>query len=238
MKYALIGCGRIAPNHLEAALNNKLEIVGICDIIPEKMNELLNKLELNDTSYNHYTDYHEMLEKEKPDLVAIATESGEHAKIALDCLDLGANVIIEKPIALSLEDADKIIVRHCLRGASKGVSGVQRCQSDHTDVHGVYEAGCLLSLFQKKQKHQNRQHSHHCHASCLQWAHGIVPLPCHVLEIQISDHSKLASCKIMYDIGAGKSCDFQNKRQNISDFFHDFLRAVFVQGCSAIHPML
>src|SRR5699024_8286456 len=76
------------------------------------------------------------------------------------------------------QDADKIIVRHCLRGTSKGISGVQRCQNDHTDVHGVYEAGGLLSLFQKKQKHQNRQHSHHCHASCLQWAHRIVPLPC------------------------------------------------------------
>ena len=50
------------------------------------------------------------LEKEKPELVAIATESGEHAKIALECLDRGANLIIEKPIALSLEDADKIIV--------------------------------------------------------------------------------------------------------------------------------
>ena len=35
MKYALIGCGRISPNHLEAAINNNLEIVGICDIVPE-----------------------------------------------------------------------------------------------------------------------------------------------------------------------------------------------------------
>lgn len=50
-----------------------------------------------------------MLENEKPELVAIATESGKHAQIALDCLDAGCNVIIEKPIALSLEDADKII---------------------------------------------------------------------------------------------------------------------------------
>ena len=111
MKYALIGCGRIAPNHLEAALNNNLEIVGICDIIPEKTDELVKKLELKDTDYTHYTDYHEMLEKEKPELVAIATESGEHARIALDCLEAGANIIIEKPIALSLEDADKIIAK-------------------------------------------------------------------------------------------------------------------------------
>lgn len=109
MKYALIGCGRISPNHLEAAVNNKLEIVGICDIIPEHMEILLDKLNMKEAKIKKYTNYKEMLEIEKPELVAIATESGEHAKIALDCLDFGANIIIEKPIALSLEDADKII---------------------------------------------------------------------------------------------------------------------------------
>lgn len=116
MKYALIGCGRIAPNHLEAAINNNLDIVGICDINPDKMDELLEKVGKSVDSYNKYTDYRTMLEKEKPELVAIATESGEHAKIALDCLDLGANLIIEKPIALSLEDADKIIAKSKEKG--------------------------------------------------------------------------------------------------------------------------
>ena len=109
MKYALIGCGRISPNHLEAAINNKLEIVGICDIVPEHMTNLLAKLNIEDNKYKKYTDYHEMLEKEHPELVAIATESGKHAEIALECLEYGTNLIIEKPIALSLEDADKII---------------------------------------------------------------------------------------------------------------------------------
>lgn len=109
MKYALIGCGRISPNHLEAAVNNKLKIVGICDIIPEHMEILLEKTDMKNSGFKKYTNYKEMLEIEKPELVAIATESGEHAKIALDCLEAGTNIIIEKPIALSLEDADKII---------------------------------------------------------------------------------------------------------------------------------
>jgi len=116
MKYALIGCGRIAPNHLEAAINNNLNIVGICDIEREKMDELLEKVGKEKDSYNKYTDYLTMLEIEKPELVAIATESGEHARIALDCLDFGVNLIIEKPIALSLEDADKIIEKSKEKG--------------------------------------------------------------------------------------------------------------------------
>ena len=77
MKYALIGCGRIAVNHMKAALNNNLDIVAVCDIDKEKMEAIL--------------------------------ESGIHAEIALHCIEHGVNVIIEKPMAMSIEDADKIV---------------------------------------------------------------------------------------------------------------------------------
>lgn len=104
MKYALIGCGRISSNHIQAAKNNKLEIMAVCDIVPEKM----SRSDL--PAYTRkYTNHKELLEKEKPDLVAVATESGKHAAIAVDCINAGCNVIIEKPIALSLKDADRII---------------------------------------------------------------------------------------------------------------------------------
>lgn len=110
MKYALIGCGRIAVNHIKAAVNNKLDIAAVCDILPEKMDALLEKFDLqSDGSIKRYTDYKEMIEKEKPELASIATESGIHAEIALYCIDKGVNVIIEKPMAMSMEDADKII---------------------------------------------------------------------------------------------------------------------------------
>ena len=116
MKYALIGCGRISPNHIEAAKNNLLDIVAICDIIPEKMAEKAENFSLPD-SVKRYTDYKEMLKNEAPQLVAIATESGKHAAIALDCINAGCNVIIEKPIALSIADANAIIKA----GKEKGV---------------------------------------------------------------------------------------------------------------------
>lgn len=110
MKYALIGCGRIAVNHIKAALNNELNIVAVCDILPEKMESLLAKYDLqNDKSITRYADYKEMIEAEKPELVSIATESGIHAGIALYCINNKINVIIEKPMAMSMEDADKII---------------------------------------------------------------------------------------------------------------------------------
>lgn len=110
MKYALIGCGRIAVNHMKAALNNELKIVAVCDVLPEKMESILEKYDLSsDNTIKKYADYKEMISIEKPELVSIATESGIHAEIALYCIDNNVNVIIEKPMAMSIEDADKII---------------------------------------------------------------------------------------------------------------------------------
>lgn len=108
MKFALIGCGRISPNHIAAALESSLDVVGICDIDCKKAEELIRKTGLPNTT-KIFKDYKEMLIEEKPDLIAIATESGKHAQIALACIGNGCHVIIEKPIALSLFDADQII---------------------------------------------------------------------------------------------------------------------------------
>ena len=130
MKYALIGCGRIATNHIKAALNNKLEIVAVCDILPEKMEAILEKHNIEkDDNIKRYTDYKEMIEKEKPELVSIATESGIHAEIALYCIEKEVNVIIEKPMAMSIEDADKIIAL----SKEKGVK-VSACHQNRFNV--------------------------------------------------------------------------------------------------------
>ena len=110
MKYALIGCGRISTNHIKAALGNHLEIAAVCDIVPEHMEILLAKHDLqNDKTIKRYTDFKRMLEEVRPELVSIATESGIHAEIALFCIEHGVNVIIEKPMAMSIADANEII---------------------------------------------------------------------------------------------------------------------------------
>ena len=112
MKYALIGCGRISTNHVKAVINNKLEFAAACDIVPENIESVLAKNGLeNDSTIRRYTDYKQMVEEVQPELVGIATESGNHAEIALYCIDHGIHVIIEKPMAMSIADADEIIRR-------------------------------------------------------------------------------------------------------------------------------
>ena len=102
MKYALIGCGRISPNHIRAALDNGLEIVALCDLNAEKMENIAKDLS-GDVAL--YTDYKRLLAESEAQMVAIATDSGTHAELALAAIAAGKHVLIEKPVALSMADA-------------------------------------------------------------------------------------------------------------------------------------
>ena len=140
MRYALIGCGRISPNHIAAADNNNLDIVALCDLAQDNIQYILSKLKISKPICK-YTDYKEMLEKEKPELVAIATESGKHAHIALDCIDAGCNLIIEKPIALSLEDAEAIINKAEQKGVKVCVCYQNRFNKSIQKIREAVEEG-------------------------------------------------------------------------------------------------
>ena len=139
MKYALIGCGRISPNHVMAAKNNGLDIVAVCDIIRENAEDKILKFDLDPEKTGVYENYKEMLQKEKPELVAIATESGKHAAIALDCIAEGCNVIIEKPIALSIADADAIIKAGHERGVLVCASHQNRFNKSIQEIRKAIE---------------------------------------------------------------------------------------------------
>lgn len=145
MRYALIGCGRISPNHIEAAKNNHLDFVAMCDIDPSAMQQKAEKFGL--ISVRQYTDFREMLDREKPELVAIATESGKHATIALDCIAAGCNVIIEKPIALSIEDADRIILAGKKQGVVVCANHQNRFNKSVQYIRKALEAGRFGRLY-------------------------------------------------------------------------------------------
>ena len=88
-----------------------------------------------------------MLEKDSPKLVAIATESGKHAKIAMECIDAGCNVIIEKPIALSISDADEIINRARKKGVVVCANHQNRFNKSVQYIRKALEAGRFGRLF-------------------------------------------------------------------------------------------
>lgn len=131
MKYALIGCGRIAVNHVKAVVNNKLDFVAACDIELKNIDILFDKTNYTDRDrVTCYSDYKDMI-AEHPDLelIAIATPSGSHAEIALYCIDHGINLIIEKPMAMNMTDAEEII----RRAEEKGVK-VSACHQNRFNI--------------------------------------------------------------------------------------------------------
>ena len=114
MNYALIGCGRIAVNHIKAAVNNKLEILALCDLDLNHIDVLFGKTNFKNIyekeDVKRYTDYKKMIDEiPQLELIAIATDSGSHAEIAKYCISKGINVIIEKPMAMSMNDCNEII---------------------------------------------------------------------------------------------------------------------------------
>jgi len=104
-KFALIGCGRISYKHVESLRKIKnVEIVAVCDNRPEKALKYAKELNIP-----HYVDYREMLSKEDIDVVNVLTPSGMHWDIAIDVMNHGKHVVVEKPMALKLADADKML---------------------------------------------------------------------------------------------------------------------------------
>lgn len=146
MKYALIGCGRIAVNHLKAAINNELEIVGLCDIDLKQIDVLAEKSGIATDCYAKYEDYKVILEETKPELVSIATESGPHAEIALYCIERGIHCIIEKPMAMSMEDADRIVALAEEKGVKVSACHQNRFNIAIQELRKALEAGRFGTL--------------------------------------------------------------------------------------------
>lgn len=149
LNYVLIGCGRISPSHMTAAIANqdKLNLVAVCDVNPGKMDKLLDSFSLDKGKIKRYADYKQMLAQEKPQLVAVATESGLHAKIALDCINAGCNVMVEKPMAMSLADADALIAAAEKNGVKLCACHQNRFNKSVQQIRSAVEAGRFGKLF-------------------------------------------------------------------------------------------
>jgi len=107
LKIALVGCGRIANRHADLLGNNIIEnaeLAAVCDFDENKANKIAKKFNVN-----AYIDMHEMMRKEKIDVISVLTESGNHASNVIDLAKYKKHIIVEKPISLTLEDADKMI---------------------------------------------------------------------------------------------------------------------------------
>jgi len=107
IKFALVGCGRIAKRHSELLGNEQIEnakLVAVCDIVEEKANEIGRKFDVP-----YFTDMDEMMQSEDVDVVSVLTESGNHARDVINLSKYRKHIVVEKPMALTLDGADGMI---------------------------------------------------------------------------------------------------------------------------------
>ena len=107
INFALVGCGRISKRHSELLGENQIagaHLVAVCDKIVSKAQVIADKY-----SIPAYSCFHDMMKTEKIDVVVVLTESGLHAQHTIELAPYGAHVVVEKPMALTLDDADAMI---------------------------------------------------------------------------------------------------------------------------------
>ncbi len=105
IRFGLIGCGRVAPRHAQSlAQLRETELAAVADVKESRAAHFAQEYHAD-----AYTDYRRLLDRTDIDAVSICTPSGLHSCITLDALAAGKHVLVEKPIALRLDDADRMI---------------------------------------------------------------------------------------------------------------------------------
>ena len=108
LKAAIVGCGYIATRKyipICKRLKSKVDLVCICDMNEGILKQVASRFGISKT----YTDFSQMLLEQRPDVVIICTPPGIHMKQTIEALEKGANVLVEKPMALTSEDCQKMV---------------------------------------------------------------------------------------------------------------------------------
>ncbi len=107
LKVGVVGCGFIAQNaHIPSILKCKnVRLAAICDGNEELARSVAGKFRIG----KYYTDFKEMLDVERLDVVNVCTPIDTHASLAIQAMEAGCHVFTEKPLALNTRDADRMI---------------------------------------------------------------------------------------------------------------------------------
>ncbi|CAH1220032.1 Gfo/Idh/MocA family oxidoreductase [Paenibacillus sp. JJ-223] len=147
LKVAVIGAGSISDCHLQAYADNPdVEIYAICDLNEERAREMAKKYGASRV----FTDYRDLLAMPEIDSVSICTWNNSHAEISIAALDAGKNVLCEKPLCQTVEEA--LAVEQAVKRSGKLLQvGFVRRYSDNAQILKQFiEAGELGDIYYAK----------------------------------------------------------------------------------------
>ncbi len=163
IRFGLIGCGRVSLRHIQSIqdLSDHAHLAAVADVVEARARraalgamgatqgrrdgETQGRREQG-AGAGVYTDYRRLLDRADIDVVNICTPSGLHARMAIDALQAGKHVILEKPMALSLADADQIIQTAQESGRKLSVVLQNRYNPPMQDLRRIVDEGKLGRL--------------------------------------------------------------------------------------------
>jgi len=145
LKVAVVGAGFVAQKrHIPAFLRLKKQVFvcAICDLKLELAKSVASRFGIP----NAYTNLSDMLKKEKPDVVDVCTPPKVHAPVAIEAMENGCHVLLEKPMASSLSDCDKMIQASRKHGVKLSVVHNQRFYPPFLKAEQLVKSGSIGEL--------------------------------------------------------------------------------------------
>ncbi len=149
--WGIIGCGRIAPRHAQSIQQvADAHLVAAADIKPSRAEHFAHEY-----GCAAHTDYRALLDRADVDIVSVCVPSGLHAQVAIDAMHAGKHVLVEKPIAITLADADRMIATAQATQRTLGVVLQNRYNHPLQALRQAIDAGKLGPL--------------HLGSACVRW---------------------------------------------------------------------
>lgn len=142
VKIGIIGCGHIASRHADAIMNSALmKLTAVCDVNPHTAKSFGEKY-----GVKWYTDINNLLSNPALDVVNICTPSGLRVEIGLRVAEAGKHLVVEKPMALSLKEADRLIAACGEKGVKLAVMHQNRYITAVERTYKAVSSGSLGKL--------------------------------------------------------------------------------------------
>lgn len=136
---AVIGCGDVSTVHFEAVAKlDGASLVAVCEADPQRLASAMATWDVPG-----YTDHLALIEAVKPDVVHICTPHDQHAAVAVDCLERGVNVIVEKPLAHTLAEGRRMVEAASAGRAKIAVCFQNRYNATSQAMHALLSTGQL-----------------------------------------------------------------------------------------------
>lgn len=145
LKVAVVGCGFVAQKrHIPSflRLKNDVSLCAVCDLNQDLARDVANRFGIP----NVYSDLSKMLSKEHPDVVDVCTPPKVHASVAVEAMESGCHVLLEKPMASSLSDCDKMTQASKKYGVKLSVVHNQRFYPPFLKAQKLVENGAIGEL--------------------------------------------------------------------------------------------